>query len=310
MKEKTKEKIEFRYYETPQGFPLIALMGEDWVVPYGRDPMHFHNYLEIGVCRYGEGTMYLGNNKVPYCDGTITVIPKDFPHHTCGVDSNPQKWEYLFVDSDTFLKDIYAENPHYAVNLLKRLHSRMFLTHSRQNPELASVLDLIFREMEGKNEFRRETVKSLLHAALLKIIELNKPEDMPEKFEVENMNFGSIVEALHYIEQNFAEEIRIGELARICNMSETHFRRVFAEYMNVSPVEYINLVRIEKACELMGKSDERVQDIGAKVGFPISTTFSRNFKNVTGMSPLQWKKKLKEDKNFMMDYKVSVLKGW
>ena len=252
MKEKTKEKIEFRYYETPQGFP----------------------------------------------------------HHTCGADSNPQKWEYLFVDSDTFLKDIYAENPHYAVNLLKRLHSRMFLTHSRQNPELASVLELIFREMEGKNEFRRGTAKRLRHAALLKMVELNKPEEMPEKFEVENMNFGSIVEALHYIEQNFAEEIRIGELARICNMSETHFRRVFAEYRNGSPDEYINLVRIEKACELMGKSEERIQDIGAKVGFPISTTFSRNLKNVTGMSPLQWKKKLKEDKDFLLEYKVSVLKGW
>ncbi|MDY2627282.1 MAG: AraC family transcriptional regulator [Lachnospiraceae bacterium] len=310
MKEKVKEKIEFRYYETPQGFPLIALMGDKWVVPYGSDPMHFHNYLEIGVCRYGEGTMYLGNSKVPYCEGTITVIPKNFPHHTCGVNSDPQKWEYLFADTDSFLKEIYAENPHFAINLLKRLHSRMFLVNGQEYPELASVLNLIFEEMENENEFYKETVKSLLHAALLKIIELNKQEKVPEKFELQNMNFGSIAEALRYIEQNFAEEIRIGELARICNLSETHFRRIFDEYMNVSPVEYINLVRIEKACELMGKSDERIQDIGAKVGFPVNTTFSRNFKNVTGMSPLQWKKKLKEDKNLLLDCKVPVLKGW
>ena len=89
MKEKVKEKIEFRYYETPQGFPLIALMGDKWVVPYGSDPMNFHNYLEIGVCRYGEGTMYLGNSKVPY----------------------------------------------FAINLLKRLHSRMFLVNGQEYPE-------------------------------------------------------------------------------------------------------------------------------------------------------------------------------
>ena len=87
MKEKVKEKIEFRYYETPQGFPLIALMGDKWVVPYGSDPMHFHNYLEIGVCRYGEGTMYLGNSKVPYFAINLSIVPHKFSTYTSMVVS-------------------------------------------------------------------------------------------------------------------------------------------------------------------------------------------------------------------------------
>ena len=49
MKQTQKEKIEYRYYEVPQDFPVIALTGEKWEGIYGTDPMHFHNFLEIGI---------------------------------------------------------------------------------------------------------------------------------------------------------------------------------------------------------------------------------------------------------------------
>ena len=45
-----KENVEFRYYEIPQGMPVLPLLGEKWITRYGADPMHFHNYLELGYC--------------------------------------------------------------------------------------------------------------------------------------------------------------------------------------------------------------------------------------------------------------------
>ena len=98
MKKREKEYVEFRYYEIPQRVPLIALMGERWVTRYGSDPMHFHNYMEIGYCCYGEGVMHLGKEDVKYGEGTVTVIPKNFPHHTTGRDEVFDSWEYLFID--------------------------------------------------------------------------------------------------------------------------------------------------------------------------------------------------------------------
>ena len=41
-----KEKIEFRYYELPKDLPILALLGEEWELPYGTDLVHFHNHLE------------------------------------------------------------------------------------------------------------------------------------------------------------------------------------------------------------------------------------------------------------------------
>ena len=62
MSKKKKPKMEFRYYRMPEGSPILALLGQRWVQAYGRDVdyLHFHNYLEIGYCYSGEGTLTLG----------------------------------------------------------------------------------------------------------------------------------------------------------------------------------------------------------------------------------------------------------
>lgn len=76
--------VEFRYYEVPVGRYDLALLGDEWVREYGTDPLHFHNYLEIGYCYYGDGYMCFGEEKKSYHDGSVTVIPANFPHRTQG----------------------------------------------------------------------------------------------------------------------------------------------------------------------------------------------------------------------------------
>ena len=58
MKRK-KPKIELRYYYMPAGSPILPLLGERWVQNYGTgiEDLHFHNFMEIGFCYYGEGTL-------------------------------------------------------------------------------------------------------------------------------------------------------------------------------------------------------------------------------------------------------------
>ena len=74
-------------------------------------------------------------------------------------------------------------------------------------------------------------------------------ENIEEKGKITNM----ISRAVDYISQCYMEDIRIGDLAKACHISETHFRRVFTSYMHMSPLEYINKVRIQTACEILKK---------------------------------------------------------
>ena len=86
MGRKKKESIEFRYYDTPQDEPVLALLGESWVRRYGHDAegmhIHFHNLMEVGFCFRGDGRLILNDRTVPYTGGMFSLIPVNYPHTT------------------------------------------------------------------------------------------------------------------------------------------------------------------------------------------------------------------------------------
>ena len=62
---------EYRNYELPADFPILALHGDNWLISPVQSPrLHFHNCVEIGICRRGSGEMIIGEDQV------CRVIPK------------------------------------------------------------------------------------------------------------------------------------------------------------------------------------------------------------------------------------------
>ena len=100
------------------------------------------------------------------------------------------------------------------------------------------------------------------------------------------------------------------EIAEVCGMSETHFRRVFEEYINMSPMEYVNLIRIQRACEMMKKTNDSMDEVANKCGFTTTSTFNRNFKKFLNTSPYQWKINPDNYENKLLNYKIQAMKGW
>lgn len=97
-------------------------------------------------------------------------------------------------------------------------------------------------------------------------------------------------ECIRYINDNYAECIELSELARISEMSEEHFCRVFKSYTGMRPFEYITNVRIQRAKEflLRGKS-EKVRKIAEITGFKSACYFSAVFKKLNGCTPEQYR---------------------
>ncbi|NLL80322.1 MAG: AraC family transcriptional regulator [Clostridiales bacterium] len=314
MSGKRKEQIEFRYYEVPEHLPILALMGDNWKMEYGKDTpgLHFHNFMEIGYCHYGAGAMTVESEEIRFEPDTFTIIPKNVPHKTLSEKGNVAFWEYLFIDVDSFLKELYRDNTGYARSLCKCMNAKTHLIRPGEQPETAALLKSLFEEMSEKREFYKEKCKGLLQVFLMELARNNKTSqkenDKAVIEEPEDRNV-QITAALHYIEEHYSEELKIKKLAEVCHMSETHFRRVFHEIMNMTPSEYVNLVRIEAACELMQRSDLSMTQISEQTGFGAPSTFNRNFKEMTGMSPYQWKKN-SNNRNGREKYRVSALRGW
>ena len=85
--------------------------------------------------------------------------------------------------------------------------------------------------------------------------------------------------------QNIYSNLSIDELARLCHLSPSSFKRKFQESFNTSPKKYISKKKIEKAASLLKTADSRVSDIAYDVGFDSLATFSRNFIAIYGKSP-------------------------
>ncbi len=306
-----KDRLEFRYYEVEKDFPVLALLGDRWEIPYGTDPMHFHNYLEIGYCHYGTGKMFGNSMEEPYGEGTVTVIPKNYPHRTSGNGQEIQKWEYLFIDADQFLENLFRGDLRQIDRSRHRLEKCCMVLNEGTDTEIAVLVRLCLNEMRRRGEFYKESARGTLESLLLHIIRMNEEKGiLPLEDISAGKNFEILRKALNYIDENYAEDISIETLVKICNLSESHFRRQFKEYMHSSPKEYINLIRVDHACRLLANTDEAVERIAVLTGFQTAGSLIRNFKKMVGMPPGEWRKKIEGNESHLANYKISILKGW
>jgi len=84
---------------------------------------------------------------------------------------------------------------------------------------------------------------------------------------------------------NLYASLNISELAHLCGMSESTFKRKFKEIFDESPIKYITQKKLEKAATLLKSPDSRVSTIAYDCGFSNISSFNRAFKSKFGKSP-------------------------
>ena len=313
MGRKKRDTIEFRFYEIPQGQSCLALLGEKWIMVYGKDDkfLHFHNLFEVGYCRNGSGDLILDEKVCKYDSEMLSVIPANYPHSTYSTE--PNFWEYIFFDAEDIIRQLFPDNPSKQREAAEIVNKRADIVYEYQYPEMAEIIKRIMEEMRDKKPYYLETTQHLIRAFVLMLIRFQKTMEADER------SFGdagdkavimNIRPALEYVDRNYADPIKASDLAKTCNMSETHFRRVFDEAINMSPMDYLNLVRIQKACMIMNKTDHSMEVVASECGFTTFSTFNRNFRKFLNTSPYQWKKNKDNYVSKLLDYNINALKGW
>ncbi len=313
MGRKKRDTIEFRFYEIPQGQDCLALLGEQWIRVYGQDEkyLHFHNLFEVGYCRNGAGDLVLDERTVKYETDMLSLIPANYPHTTLSPDLN--FWEYIFFDVDQIVRQIYPGNPTKQREAVEIIDKSADLLYGYQHPDMVEVIKRVMEEMRDKRPYYIETVNSLLKAFVLMVIRYQSTRAADKSIMVEGDDDAAMMTirpALEYIDRNYSDNIKVSELSKACSMSEAHFRRIFGETINMSPVDYLNLVRIQKACQIMNKTDHSMEVVASECGFTTFSTFNRNFRKFLNTSPYQWKKNKDNYENKLLDYNINALKGW
>lgn len=155
------------------------------------------------------------------------------------------------------------------------------------------VIESMFRRMLEKWRQKRtaaeEDCLAILYSVYAEIIRGENSAYMPNSKRVR------LESAVQYISENFTnEDLTVESVASAALMSESHFRRLFKIAYRVSPIKYINLMRIERAKELIRYTNESFSDIAAAVGFANLYYFSRMFKKEVGCTPSEYKDEYSE----------------
>ncbi|NET47897.1 MAG: helix-turn-helix domain-containing protein [Merismopedia sp. SIO2A8] len=92
-------------------------------------------------------------------------------------------------------------------------------------------------------------------------------------------------QVLDYIEAHLEQPIKLEALARLLDISQFHFSRLFKQSIGLSPYQYLIQQRVERAKHLLKTSDRLIVDIALECGFNSHSHLSKQFRQLTGVTP-------------------------
>lgn len=104
--------------------------------------------------------------------------------------------------------------------------------------------------------------------------------------------YDKLKKSINYIEKNITQKLSVAELAKMSNLCETQYRKIFKKEFGISPVKYINKIRINYAVSKLSSGYYSMAEISELCGFSEQKYFNKIFKSETGTSPSQYKKRI------------------
>ena len=122
------------------------------------------------------------------------------------------------------------------------------------------------------------------------VLLITKSQNAPSQLDFLSALFKPLdIEFKSTIQHNIYSNLSLDELARLCHLSTSSFKRKFNEVFKSSPKKYISQKKIEKAAVLLKSDNLRISDIAYDVGFDSLATFNRNFTRTYGKSPTEFR---------------------
>ncbi len=103
-------------------------------------------------------------------------------------------------------------------------------------------------------------------------------------------NLLHVGKAVSYLENHYAEPLRLDDVARAAHLSKRHLLRRFKEATGLTPGAYLMHVRVARGAERLRGEDHNVSEAAWAVGFEDSNYFSRQFRRLMGISPRDYRK--------------------
>ncbi|WP_112180632.1 MULTISPECIES: AraC family transcriptional regulator [Paraliobacillus] len=255
--------------------------------------VHWHHELEFIYVEEGKINLQVGTENHTLREGQAFYIPTGQLHGAFPIDKIPFK--------------LHAIVFHF--NLLRSFsYDRMESNYLEQleNPAISSAVRLLPNESEGEilkivNKLidayvnRRPSLELVIKGYLfLLFAEMFDKQVWKYNDQISFKDSNKITllkTVLKYMNKNYNQKLTVLDLAAQVQMSEGHFSRFFKSLVRMTPMEYLNKIRISNACKLLQKTDKKMIEIAMDVGFNNQSYFIRLFKKQKGCTPIAYKRK-------------------
>jgi AraC-like DNA-binding protein len=274
-------------YEAPEDAGLVRCLAHGFPTPLAR--WHHHEEFELHLIVATSGKAFVGDWIGPFEPGHLVLTGPRLPHNWVSTD---------LPEGGVGQRDLviqFQEGP--------------LLAAAQHLPELAEVLPLLERARHGVEFFglgaqaeahwqRCKAARGMRRLAafcdyladlarctdhrLLSAVQMQADE---HDAELDQIN--AIVNRLV---ADVAQPLLAADLAGELGMSESRFSRFFRRATGNSFTDFVNRVRINRACQLLMESDRRVGDICYEVGFNNLANFNRRFLEIKGMTPSEFRR--------------------
>lgn len=259
------EEFPFQYYFVDQKHPQYVM------------PLHWHSETEIITVLEGKLSLWLNNEKHEVSAGEVVFVGGGVLHR-----GEPENCRYECAVFDPKLVAGQRNSP------LSELIRPLCSGHASLSPCCPVANETAVQLI---NTAREKTPYYELKLAAL-ICELVKifyeegaisPDCASDKRSSHRRAIITVL--LERIENNYAEKITIAELAELAGVNEKYLCRFFKEFTGHTPTDYINRLRVERACYEMKFNHLNVTEAAYECGFNEISYFSKCFKKYKGVSP-------------------------
>jgi len=251
-------------------------------------PLHYHEEYELNFIRGAAGARrVVGNHEGVIGDWELVLLGSNLPHgwfdHQCALGCIREvtiQFHGDFLDHSLLKRDqlkmirkMFATCSHgvlFTEQTARQIAPRLEKLDHKQGFSSVLALMAIFHELslsEGKRVLSGE-------APLKKAVTCRKD---------------AISRTLRYLEDNFAKQITLGELASLCGMQEESFGRFFKRKTGYSFKEILNEVRISNAARMLIDTTLSINEVAFSCGFRNLSLFHRQFKKDKQCTPTEYR---------------------
>jgi AraC-like DNA-binding protein len=274
-------------YESPNAPGLIRCLAHGFPTPLAR--WHHHDEYELHLITATSGKVFVGDWIGHFQPGQLVLTGPRLPHN----------WVSTDVPEDGVPERDLA---------IQFLHAPIEAS-SQYIPELREVLPMLERAKHGIEFFgvfpqavahwRRvkahqglarfaafcDFLSELAHCTDYRLLSNAQLQSVDNDAQLDQIN--TIVSR---ISENLAEPLSAADIAAELKMSESGFSRFFRRATGNTFTDFVNHVRVSRACQLLMESDLLITHIGYQVGFNNIANFNRRFLSIKGVTPSDYRR--------------------